>query len=78
MLENFAKSGHTASDERSDHSTIWSTVFAAFFKNMGQPRPLFRLFSFFSNKYYNFYIMCKNVKSIQYPVPGFEPTTFGT
>ena len=26
-----------------------------FFKKMGQPRPLFRLFSVFSNKHYNFY-----------------------
>ena len=51
-----------------------------FFLNMDQPRPLFRLFLFFSNKYYNFYnkYVWKNIESIQYPVPGFEPTTFGT
>ena len=27
-----------------------------FFKKMGQPRPLFCLFSVFSNKHYNFYV----------------------
>ena len=34
----------------------------------------------FSNKHYNSYskYMCKNVTSIQYMVPGFDPTTFGT
>ena len=51
-----------------------------FLKKLGQPRPLFRLFSVFSNKQYKFYnkSMWKNVMSIQYPAPGFEPTTFGT
>ena len=50
-----------------------------FLKKMGQPRPLFRSFSVFSNKQYNFYnkSMWKNVMSIQYPAPGFELTTFG-
>ena len=38
---------------------------------MGQHRPLFLLFSVFSNKQYN-------VMSIQYTAPGFEHTTFGT
>ena len=34
-----------------------------FFKKMGHPRPLFRLFSVFSNKHYLFYnkLMWKNV-----------------
>ena len=47
---------------------------------MGQPRPLFRLFSVFSNKQYNFYNKSVWIKvmSIQYPAPGFEPMTFGT
>ena len=57
---------------------IWSHFF--FFKN--GPTPVsFCLFSVFSNKHhYNFYnrSMWKNVMSIQYMVPGFEPTTFGT
>ena len=37
-----------------------------FFKKMGQPRPLFRLFSVFSNKHYNFYnkYMWKNVHPV--------------
>ena len=44
---------------------------------MGQPRPLFNLFSFFQT-HYNFYIK-KCVKTTnQYTVPGFELTTFGT
>ena len=50
-----------------------------FFKKMGQPRPLFRLFSVvFSNKHqFNFYNKSKSKKfnSIQYTAPGFEPTT---
>ena len=51
-----------------------------FLKKMGQTRPLFHLFSVFSNKQNNFFnkSMCKNFMSIQYTVPGFEPTTFGT
>ena len=40
--QNFSKSDHT------DYNTT-------FFKKMGQPRPLFRLLSVFSNKHYNFY-----------------------
>ena len=46
------------------------------FKKMGQPRPLFGLSSVFSNKQYNFNnsLMWKNVMSIQYTEPGFEPT----
>ena len=43
---------------------------------MGQPRPLFRLFSVFSNKHYNSYNKYMWKMSIQYTVPGFEPTTF--
>ena len=51
-----------------------------FLKKMGQPRPLFRLFSVFSNRHrYNFYIsMWKNVMSIQYTAQGFKPMNFGT
>ena len=45
---------------------------------MGQPRPLFHLFSVFSNNFYN-KAMLKNVQmSIQYTALGFEPTTFET
>ena len=50
-----------------------------FFKKMGQPRPLFRLFLVFSNKHhYNFTTNICEKMSIQYTGPGFEPTTFGT
>ena len=40
-----------------------------------QPRPLFRLFLVFSDKQYIFYnkSMWKNVMSIQYTVPAFNP-----
>ena len=44
---------------------------------MGQSRPLFRLFSVFSNKHYNFYNKYWWKMSIHYMVLGFEPTTFG-
>ena len=50
-------------------------------KNHGsQSPPLFRLFSVFSNKDYNFYnkSMWINVMSLQYITPGFEPTTSQT
>ena len=43
---------------------------------MGHSRPLFHLFSVFSNKQILQQINVK--KSIQYTVLGFEPTTFGT
>ena len=51
-----------------------------FFKKMGHPRPLFRLFSVFFKQTIQFLqqMNVKNVMSIQYPAPGFEPTTFGT
>ena len=50
-----------------------------FFKKMGQTRPLLCLFSSFSNKKLQFLqqIYVKNLLTIQYTVPGFEPTTFG-
>ena len=58
---------------------IWNCGKVSFlFFKMGQPRPLFRLFSVFSNKQYNFYNKYMWKMSIQYTVPGFEPTTFGT
>ena len=43
--------------------TIWWADIVTFFKKMGQPRHLFRLFFVFSNKHYNFYkkYMWKNV-----------------
>ena len=46
---------------------------------MGQTRPLFRLFSVFFKQTIQFLqqINVKNVMSIQYPAPGFEPMTFG-
>ena len=52
-----------------------------FIEKMGQPRPLFCLFSVFSIKQYNFYnrSIWKNVQvTIQYTAPGFEPTTLLT
>ena len=45
---------------------------------MGQSRPLFRLFSVFSKKINFNTNMCCEKMAIQYTVPGFEPTTFGT
>ena len=49
------------------------------FLNGPTPAP-FRLFSVFSNKQYNILqqINVKNVISIQFTAPGFEPTTFRT
>ena len=50
-----------------------------FFKKLGQPRPLFRLFSFFSNKHHhnlNNTSMWKKFMSIQYTALGFKPSTF--
>ena len=52
------------------------TYFLYFFKKMGQPWPLFRLFFIFSNKQYNFYNKSIWKMSIQYTAQGFEPTTF--
>ena len=51
-------------------------IFNLFF-SMGHPRPLFVYFRSFSNKQYKFYnkSMGKNIMSIQYPAPEFEPTT---
>ena len=51
------------------------------FLKMGPPQPLFRLFSVFLNKQYNFFYyqsMWKNVMTIQYMALGFEPTTTQT
>ena len=48
------------------------------FLKMGHPRPLFHLFSSFQT---NITIFTTNIcekMSIQYTVPGFELTTFGT
>ena len=43
---------------------------------MGQPQSLFRLFSVFSNKQYNFKINVKNVQMpIKYTKSWLEPTT---
>ena len=42
---------------------------------MGQPRPLFRLFLVFSNKHSKFLQQICEKISIQYMVPGLEPTT---
>ena len=50
----------------------------SFFKRMGQPRPLFRLFLVFPNKQFNFYNESMWKMSIQYMAPGFEPTTVQT
>ena len=52
--------------------------FSFIFYKMGQPRPLFRLFSVFSNKQYIFSTnQCEKI-SIQYMALGFKPTTFRT
>ena len=59
--------------------TVWPTFCLigldwVFLKKIGQPRPLFRLFSVLSNKHYNFYNkqVCEKM-SIQYTVLGFNP-----
>ena len=54
---------------------IWKFVF-----KKCHPRPLFHLFLVFSNKQYIFNnkTIWKLVMSIQYMVPGFEPTTSQT
>ena len=51
-----------------------------FFVKWAIPGLFFVYFRSFSNKQNNFYnkSMWKNVKSIQYLAPGFEPTTFGS
>ena len=61
------------SDDLRLHPTQFCSLFV--FK-MGQPRPLFRLFSSFQT---NITILTTNKcekMSIQYPAPGFELTTF--
>ena len=45
---------------------------------MRQPRPLFHLFSVFSDKQYNFYKKLIQKMSIQYMALGFEPMTSPT
>ena len=64
----------------SQHNFEQELVLLIFFKKMGQPRPLFRLFSvFFKQTSLQFLQQIYEEKmSIQYTVPGFEPTTFGT
>ena len=53
-------------------------VFVGFFKKMGQPWPLLSLiFSLFKHQY-NFCNKYMWKMSIQYAVPGFKHTTFGT
>ena len=49
------------------------------FLKMSQPRPLLLFIFGLSNQHhYNFATnICEKI-SIQYTVPGFEPTTFGT
>ena len=49
-----------------------------FFFKMGQPRPLFHLFSSFQTHITIFTTNKCEKMSIQYTVLGFEPTTFGT
>ena len=66
MLQNFA------SDD----------LYLFFFKKMGQPRPLFRLFSVFFKQTLLQFLQQINVKKCHvhpdYMAPGFEPTTFGS
>ena len=59
-----------------DHSSI--QLPKTIFLKMGQPRPLFRLFSVLSNNQYNFYNNQCEKMFIQYTAPGFEPTTSQT
>ena len=50
--------------------------FFLFFLKMGQPRPLFCLFSVFFKQTLQF--LQQKKMSIQYTAPGIEPTTLGT
>ena len=43
---------------------------------MGQPQPLFRLFSVFSVKYYSILLQINEKMPIQYLAAGFKLTTF--
>ena len=50
-----------------------------FYKNWANPGLFFVYFrSFQTNNTILQQMNVKNVMSIQYPAPGFEPTTFGT
>ena len=53
-------------------------LFQYFFENMGQPRPLIRLFSVFSSKQDNSFNKSMRKMSIQYTALGFEPITSRT
>ena len=57
----------------------YKIIFSVCFKNWAIPGLFFIYFRLFK-KYYNSYnkYMCKNVITIQYTLPGFEPMTFGT
>ena len=62
-------------DKKNKYCLDWQL----FFKKMGRPPLFYRLFLVFSIKYhYNFYNKYLWKMSIEYTVPGFEPTTFGT
>ena len=51
------------------------STFTCFFKKWDNPGPFYRLFSVFSNKHhYKFYNKLRWKMSIQYTVPGFEPS----
>ena len=68
----------SSSTEVKDSETASGWVPPLVFKS-GPTRPLFRLFSVFSNKQYIFTTtnQCEKM-SIQYTTPRFEPTTFRT
>ena len=65
----------TWSEVLSNRFVLFASNFDRFFN--GPTRASFLFILFFSNKQYNFYhkSMWKNVVSIQYMVPWFEPTT---
>ena len=58
-------------------NTMYLHCVSFFFLKMGQPRPLFVYFRSFKTKITNFTTNLCEKMSIQYKVPGFEPTTFG-
>ena len=76
IIENYSKDEYCKTFAVTD---VYLKLHQIFFKKTGQSRPLFRLFlAFFKQFNVLQQINVKNVMSIQYTVPGFEPTTIRT
>ena len=68
-MEKLSKRGHGLNNH-------FKVLF--FLKQLGQPRPLFHLFSSFQTQTTIFTANKFEKMSIQYTVPGIKLTTFGT